>query len=63
MLRDQRDAQVVFGEVVGIDLAARRVAVQTLDQRAEITYDSLIVTTGASRRTSVTRSLRAMRPA
>ena len=48
MLRDQRNAQVVFGEVVDIDLAARRVAVQTLDQRAEIAYDSLIVATGAS---------------
>ena len=48
VLRDQRNAQVVFGEVVDIDLAARRVAVQTLDQRAEITYDSLIVATGAS---------------
>jgi NADH:ubiquinone reductase (H+-translocating) len=48
VLRDQRNAQVLFGEVVGIDLAARRVAVQTLDQRSEITYDSLIVATGAS---------------
>ena len=48
VLRDQRNAQVVFGEVVEIDLGARRIVVETLDQRSEITYDSLIVATGAS---------------
>ena len=48
VLRDQRNAEVVFGEVVAIDLVTRRVSVRTLDQRSEITYDSLIVATGAS---------------
>jgi len=48
VLRDQQNAEVVFGEVVAIDLVTRRVSVRTLDQRSEITYDSLIVATGAS---------------
>jgi NADH dehydrogenase len=48
VLRDQRNASVVFGEVVGIDLHARRLAVETLDRRSEIAYDTLIVATGAS---------------
>jgi NADH dehydrogenase len=48
VLRDQRNASVVLGEVVGIDLGARRLAVEMLDRRSEIAYDSLIVATGAS---------------
>ncbi len=48
VLRDQRNARVVFGEVFAIDPDARRVAVRTLDQHSEISYDSLIVATGAS---------------
>ena len=48
VLRDQRNAQVVFGEVVEIDLGTRRIVVETLDRRSELVYDSLIVATGAS---------------
>ena len=48
VLRNQRNASVVLGEVVGIDLGSRRLTVQTLDQRSEMAYDSLIVATGAS---------------
>ena len=47
-LRDQRNASVVLGEVVAVDLGARRIAVEMLDRRSEIAYDSLIVATGAS---------------
>ena len=47
-LRDQRNASVVFGEVVGIDLDTRRLSVEMLDRRSELDYDSLIVATGAS---------------
>jgi NADH dehydrogenase len=48
VLRNQRNTSVVLGEVVGIDLGSRRLTVQTLEQRSEIAYDSLIVATGAS---------------
>ena len=48
VLRDQRNAQVVFGEVVEIHLGTRRIVVETLDRRSELVYDSLIVATGAS---------------
>jgi len=48
VLRDQQNASVVLGEVIAVDLAARRLAVETLDRRSEISYDSLIVATGAS---------------
>ena len=48
VLRDQRNASVVLGEVVAIDLDTRRLTVETLDRRSEIDYDSLIVATGAS---------------
>jgi NADH:quinone reductase (non-electrogenic) len=48
ILRRQRNASVVLGEVVGVDLGARRLAVETLGRRSEVPYDSLIVATGAS---------------
>ena len=48
VLRDQRNASVVLGEVVAIDLEKHRLTVQTLDHRDEIPYDSLIVATGSS---------------
>ena len=48
VLRDQRNASVLFGEVFAIDPYARRVSVRTLDQHTEVRYDSLIVATGAS---------------
>ena len=48
ILRDQKNANVVFGEVVDVDLESRRVIVDTLGFRSEIQYESLIVATGAS---------------
>jgi NADH dehydrogenase len=48
LLRDQRNASVVFGEVDAIDLDARRLTINTLDRCSELYYDSLIVATGAS---------------
>ena len=47
VLRRQRNTRVVLGEVVDIDLDARRVAVDTSGLRREIEYDILIVATGA----------------
>jgi NADH dehydrogenase len=48
LLRDQRNASVLFGDVVAIDLQAQRLTVTTLDRASEVDYDSLIVATGAS---------------
>ena len=48
VLRHQRNTNVVFGEVVDIDLEARRLTVDTIGLRSEIPYDSLIVAAGAS---------------
>jgi NADH:ubiquinone reductase (H+-translocating) len=48
VLRHQQNTRVVLGEVVGIDLDARRVRVETIGQRHQIAYDSLIVAAGAS---------------
>jgi NADH dehydrogenase len=48
VLRHQRNTQVALGEVVGIDLDARQVTVDTIGQRSRLVYDSLIVATGAS---------------
>ena len=36
VLRDQRNASVVLGEVVAIDLDARRLSIEMLDRRSEI---------------------------
>ena len=47
VLRRQRNTRVVLGEVVDIDLHARRVTVDTIGLRTEIDYDMLIVATGA----------------
>ncbi len=47
ILRRQRNTEVVLGEVVGVDLDARRLAVETLGRRSEIAYDSVIVAAGA----------------
>jgi NADH:ubiquinone reductase (H+-translocating) len=47
ILRHQRNTEVVLGEVVGVDLDARRLAVATLGRRNEFAYDSLIVAAGA----------------
>jgi NADH dehydrogenase len=48
VLRHQRNANVLLGDVVDIDLAARRVRVDTVGERSDIAYDSLIVAAGAS---------------
>jgi NADH dehydrogenase len=48
ILRNQRNTRVVLGEVVGIDLDGLRITVETIGQRNEIAYDSLIVAAGAS---------------
>ena len=48
ILRHQRNTTVVLGDVQGIDLDARRLTIETLGQRSEVSYDSLILATGAS---------------
>jgi NADH:quinone reductase (non-electrogenic) len=48
VLRHQRNATVVLGEVVGVDLDARRLVVESVRRRSDIAYDSLIVASGAS---------------
>jgi NADH:quinone reductase (non-electrogenic) len=48
VLRHQRNSRVVLGEVIDVDLDARRVTVETIGQRSQIAYDSLIVATGAN---------------
>ena len=47
ILRRQANTSVVLGEVEGIDLDARCLAVNTLGLRSDIAYDSLILATGA----------------
>ncbi|MGH2984461.1 MAG: NAD(P)/FAD-dependent oxidoreductase [Solirubrobacterales bacterium] len=47
-LRRQRNARVLLGEVVHIDLAARELMLDTIGQRAPVAYDSLIVAAGAA---------------
>src|SRR5207253_3572817 len=44
----QRNTTVVLGDVQGIDLDARRLTLETLGQRSEVFYDSLILATGSS---------------
>ena len=49
ILASQRNATVVMGEVVGVDTANRRVFVTDDDrERAEVSYDYLILATGAT---------------
>jgi NADH:quinone reductase (non-electrogenic) len=47
ILRRQRNARVVLGEVVDINLDDRRLTVDAVGERSEIGYDSLIVAAGA----------------
>ena len=47
VLRKQRNARVLLGEVVHVDLAAREVELNTVGARTRVTYDSLIVAAGA----------------
>ena len=49
ILRHQRNATVLLGEVVDIDVSVNRLlVVDTLDRRTAVPYDSLIVAAGAS---------------
>jgi NADH dehydrogenase len=48
ILRHQRNATVLLGEVRDVDLPHRRLIVDTLGQRSDVPYDSLILATGAS---------------
>ena len=49
VLRKQRNATVLLGEVVGIDAERRVLALDnTLGALSEVAYDSLIVATGAA---------------
>src|SRR5689334_17092194 len=47
VLRDQQNAAVALGEVVAIDLDARRLVVEAVGRRREIAYDSVILAAGA----------------
>jgi NADH dehydrogenase len=48
VLRHQRNTTVILGDVVGVDVAASRLAVESVGRRREIPYDSLILASGAS---------------
>ena len=48
VLRKQSNARVLLGEVVHIDLAARVVLLDTIGERSQIPYDSLILAAGAA---------------
>ena len=48
VLRKQRNARVLLGEVTAVDLEAREVLLNTLGERTAVSYDSLIVAAGAS---------------
>src|ERR1700710_832675 len=48
VLRHQRNTRVVLGEVVDIDVDDRELTIDTLGQGTTLSYDSLIVATGAS---------------
>ena len=47
ILRDQRNAEVLLGDVVDIDLASRTVVSELLGRQYRTPYDSLIVAAGA----------------
>jgi NADH dehydrogenase len=48
VLRHQRNTRVVLGDVVDVDTDERLLSIETLGQIAALSYDSLIVATGAS---------------
>jgi NADH dehydrogenase len=48
ILRHQRNATVLLGEVRSINVQRRRLTIDTLGQHSEVPYDSLILATGAS---------------
>lgn len=47
ILRRQRNADVILGEVTDVDADARRLTVQSVVQRFGVSYDSLILAAGA----------------
>src|SRR6187200_1636855 len=48
ILRHQRNARVVLGEVVDVNVESRQLMLDTLGEQTTLAYDSLIVATGAS---------------
>jgi NADH dehydrogenase len=48
VLRNQKNARVLLGEVVYIDLAERAVVLETLGRSSHIGFDSLIIAAGAA---------------
>ena len=48
ILRHQRNARVLLGGVVDIDVDERQLTIDTLGRETELSYDSLIVATGVS---------------
>ena len=48
VLRKQRNARVLLGEVVDIDPGGRHVVLETIGERRPVPYDSLIVAAGAA---------------
>jgi NADH dehydrogenase len=48
VLRHQRNARVVLGEVVDVDIDDKELTIDTLGRETKLSYDSLIVATGAS---------------
>jgi NADH dehydrogenase len=48
VLRNQRNARVLLGEVVDINLEGQEVVVETISERQLVRYDSLIVAAGAA---------------
>src|ERR1700719_1547016 len=47
VLRDQKNATVLLGDVIDIDLAAKPVTSRLLDRKTVTPFDSLIVAAGA----------------
>src|SRR5689334_247721 len=48
VLRHQRNARVVLGDVVDVDVDERKLTIDTPERSIELSYDSLIVAAGAS---------------
>jgi NADH dehydrogenase len=48
VLRHQRNTEVVLGEVTDMDVDERTLSIETVGEATTLTYDSLIVATGAS---------------
>jgi NADH dehydrogenase len=48
VLRHQRNARVLLGEVVHIDVGARVAVLETLGERTRVPYDNLIVAARAA---------------